>query len=290
MSFEYRRAGKQEEALDLLQQYGDEAKLMAGGTALVLMLRQRLLVPELVIDVSRVPDLDRIQVDDGELRLGGLLTHREVELAPQVRAHVPALAETYHRVATIRIRNLATVGGSLAHADPNQDPLVTLLALDARVQLRSSSRSREVALESFFRDYYETVVEPEELVTGVRIPLPAADTGVVYHKFLPRSEDDYATVAVAASVRLDRDSETCVDCRIAMGCVGPTPLRARASEELIRGQRLTPELSAAAASAAMEATDPLSDTRGSAGYKRSMAGVFVRRALEDAWQQAVEAA
>ena len=290
MSFEYRSASKLEEALDLLRQHGDEARLMAGGTALVLMLKQRLLVPELVIDVSRVPDLDRIHVDKDELRLGGLLTHRAVELAPQVRAHVPALSETYHRVATIRIRNLATVGGSLAHADPNQDPLVTLLALDARAELRSSSGSREVPLESFFRDYYETVVEPDELVTGVRIPLPGADTGVVYHKFLPRSEDDYATVAVAASVRLDRATETCVDCRIAMGCVGPTPLRARTSEDLVRGQRLSPELSAAAASEAREVTDPLSDTRGSAAYKRSMAGVFVRRALEDAWQSALNAA
>ncbi len=290
MSFEYRSASKLEEALDLLRQHGDEARLMAGGTALVLMLKQRLLVPELVIDVSRVPDLDRIHVDKDELRLGGLLTHRAVELAPQVRAHVRALSETYHRVATIRIRNLATVGGALAHADPNQDPLVTLLALDARAELRSSSGSREVPLESFFRDYYETVVEPDELVTGVRIPLPDADTGVVYHKFLPRSEDDYATVAVAASVRLDRATETCADCRIALGCVGPTPLRARASEDLVRGQRLSPELMAAAASAAMEVTDPLSDTRGSAAYKRSMAGVFVRRALEDAWQRVLVAA
>ena len=290
MSFEYRVVSKQEEALDLLRQHGDEAKLIAGGTALVLMLKQRLLVPELVIDVSRVPDLDRIEVSDGELRLGALVSHRAVELAPQVRAHIPALAETYHRVATIRIRNLATVGGSLAHADPNQDPLVTLLALEARVQLRSSSSSREVPLESFFRDYYETVVEPEELVTGVHVPLPGADTGVVYHKFLPRSEDDYATVAVAASIQVDRGSESCVDCRIALGCVGPTPLRARASEDLLRGQRLTPELLAAVGSAAAEITDPLSDTRGSAAYKRSMAGVLVRRALEDAWQRALEAA
>ncbi len=290
MSFAYRVARKEEEALDLLQEYGDAARVMAGGTALVLMLRQRLLVPDVVIDLARVPGLDGIELVDGELRLGSLLTHRAAELAPKLLAHVPVLAETYRRVGTIRIRNLATVGGSLAHADPNQDPPVTLLALDARVTLASAAGRRQVPLESFFVDYYETVLEPQELVTAIHVPLPGEDTGVVYHKFLPRSADDYATVAVAAAVRVDRETGACTDCRIALGCLGPTPFRARTSEDLIRGQTLDAALLREAAVAAQEATDPISDTRGTADYKRSMAGVFVRRVLEAAWREALEAA
>ena len=290
MSFAYRVARKEEEALDLLQEYGDEAKVMAGGTALVLMLKQRLLVPDVVIDISRVPGLDRIELVPGELRLGGLLTHRAAEVAPELLELVPVLADTYRRVGTIRIRNLATVGGSLAHADPNQDPQVTLLALGARVTLASAAGRREVPLERFFVDYYETVLDPQELVTAVHVPVPGDDTGVVYLKFLPRSADDYATVAVAAAVRVDPETESCTDCRIALGCLGPTPFRARASEDLIRGQMFDAALLREAAVAAQQATDPISDTRGTADYKRSMAGVFVRRALEAAWRQALEAA
>lgn len=290
MSFAYRVARKEEEALDLLREYGDEARVMAGGTALVLMLKQRLLVPDVVIDLARVPGLDGIELVRGELRLGSLLTHRAAEMAPKLLERVPVLAETYRRVGTIRIRNLATVGGSLAHADPNQDPPVTLLALDARVTLASAAGRRQVPLESFFVDYYETVLEPQELVTAIHVPLPGDDTGVVYQKFLPRSADDYATVAVAAAVRIDRETGACTDCRIALGCLGPTPFRARTSEDLIRGQTLDGALLREAAVAAQEATDPISDTRGTADYKRSMAGVFVRRALEAAWRQALEAA
>lgn len=290
MSFEYRVAKHEVEALELLQQYGEDAKVMAGGTALVLMLRQRLLVPDVVIDIGRVPGLDRIERANGELQLGGLVTHRAAELAPEIRTPLPVLAETYHRVGTIRIRNAATVAGSLAHADPNQDPPVTLLALDARVSLASATGKREVPLDGFFLDYYETVTRPEELITALRVPVPRDRTGVVYHKFLPRSADDYATVAVAAAVRADPETGVCEDCRIAMGCVGATPLRARAAEELIRGERRSRELLREAAATARGITDPISDTRGSADYKRSMAAVFVQRALEDAWSRSLEAA
>lgn len=285
--FTYLTPESPEEVLSLLQQHGDEAKIIAGGTALVIMMQQRLVLPDVLISLDRVRGLDGINTTDGMLRLGGRLTHRAVEVAPLVREHLPVLADTYHHVATIRIRNMATVAGSLAHADPNQDPPVTLLALDAQVQLASASGTREVALENFFTDYYETVLAPEEMLTEVRVPLPAPHTRSVYLKFLPRSADDYATVGVAATVRVNPDNGTCEDCRIAMGCVGVTPLRATQAEALVRGQQPTDELLREAGAVAQEATDPLSDTRGSAAYKRSMAGVFVRRALDQAWQQAL---
>ncbi|MGQ4809848.1 6-hydroxypseudooxynicotine dehydrogenase complex subunit alpha [Candidatus Entotheonellaceae bacterium PAL068K] len=289
-AFSYLRPETLEEALALLQEHGDDAKVIAGGTALIIMLKQHLVVPEVLISLERVPGLDQVQEVDGTLRLGGLLTHRAAELSPLIRTSIPVLAETHHNVATIRIRNMATVAGALAHADPNQDPPVTLLALDARVRTASATGERDVALEDFFTDYYETVLEPEELLTEVCVPLPPFRTGSVYLKFLPRSADDYATVGVAATVRLDASTGACDDCRIAMGCVGVTPLRAPQAENLLRGQQRSDELFREAGAVAQEVTDPISDTRGSAAYKRSMAGVFVRRALDQAWQQALTSA
>jgi carbon-monoxide dehydrogenase medium subunit len=285
--FVFRTPETLDEALTLLGEHGEDAKVMAGGTALIIMLKQRLVLPEVLISLHRVQGLDRVEEANGTIRLGGLLTHRAVELAPVVRSRVPMLADTFRQVATVRIRNVATIGGALAHADPNQDPPVALLALDAQVQLRSAHGQRDVALEQFFTDYYETVLEPGELVTEVGVPLPKPHTGSVYLKFLPRTADDYATVGVAASVQVDPTTGACADCRIAMGCVGLTPLRARQAEDVVRGQAMTEALLREAGAAAQQVTDPLSDVRGSAAYKRSMAGVYVRRALGQAWQQAL---
>jgi len=287
--FNYHTPETQEEALTLLHEHGDSAKLMAGGTALVIMMKQRLVLPETLISLHRLRGLAEVQEVDGTLHLGALLTHRAAETSPLLRARLPVLAETYRQVATVRIRNVATVGGALAHADPNQDPPVTLLALDAQVQLASVSGSRDVPLTDFFTDYYETVLRPDELLTAIRIPLPQPHTGSAHVKFLPRTADDYATVGVAATIRLDPATGTCQDCRIALGSVGSTPLRALQAEGVVRGQRLTPELLREAGAVAQQQTDPISDTRGSADYKRAMAGVFVRRALEQAWQQALAA-
>jgi carbon-monoxide dehydrogenase medium subunit len=285
--FAYHTPETQEEVLTLLHEHGDEAKLMAGGTALVIMMKQRLVLPETLISLHRLRGLDDVREVNGDVHLGALLTHRAAENAPLLRTRLPVLADTYRHVATVRIRNVATVGGALAHADPNQDPPVTLLALDARVQLTSVAGSREVPLESFFTDYYETVLRPDELLTAIRVPIPAPHTGSVHIKFLPRTADDYATVGVTATVRLDPATGTCQDCRIALGSVGSTPLRAQQAEGVVRGQQLTPELLREAGAVAQQQTDPISDTRGSAEYKRAMAGVFVRRALEQAWQQAL---
>jgi carbon-monoxide dehydrogenase medium subunit len=278
-----------EEVLTLLHEHGDEAKLIAGGTGLVIMMKQRLVMPDTLISLHRLRGLAEIEETQGEVRLGARLTHRVAETSPLLQARLPVLADTYRQVATVRIRNVATIGGALAHADPNQDPPVTLLALDARVQLTSAGGSREVPLEAFFTDYYETVLRPDELLTAIHVPLPQPHTGSVYVKFLPRTADDYATVGVAATVRLEPTTATCQDCRIAMGSVGSTPLRAHQAEALVRGQQLSPELLREAGAAAQQHTDPISDARGSAAYKRAMSGTFVRRALAQAWQQALAA-
>jgi carbon-monoxide dehydrogenase medium subunit len=287
--FDFRQPDTLEEVLTLLHDRGEDARVMAGGTALVIMLKQRLVMPDCLISLQKLQGLDQINVTNGEVQLGALTTHRAVERSPAIRTRLPSLAETYAHVATIRIRNVATVGGALAHADPNQDPPVMLMALDARVRLTSTAGSRQVPIGEFFTDYYETVRQPDELVTEIVVPVLQPHSGSVYLKFLPRTADDYATVGVAATVTIDPASGTCQDCRIAMGCVASTPVRVPEAEALVRGHRLTPELARDVGALAQQVTDPISDTRGSAEYKRAMAGVFARRALEQAWQRALAA-
>ncbi len=285
-AFEYRAPRVLDEALAVLREHGEDARVVAGGTALVTMMRQHLVRPGCLVSLRDVQGLNRIEATNGALRLGALVTHREAEVSPLVRERLPVLAETFRRVGTVRIRHMATIGGALAHADPNQDPPVTLLALGARVEIRGARGQRELPLGEFFRDYYETALEPGELVTAVTVPLLPAASGATFLKFLPRTADDYATVAVAAIVTLAPDGERCREARIALGSVGVTPVRGMAAEALLSGQRLSESLLQAAGEAVKGAVDPLSDHRGSAAYKREMAGVMIGRALTQAWEAA----
>jgi carbon-monoxide dehydrogenase medium subunit len=280
--FEYRTPKNLKEVHTALKEYGTDAKLVAGGTALVIMMKQRLVRPSCLISLRSVRGLNGIELKDGGLRIGGLATHREVESSSLVRRRLPVLAETFHHVATIRIRNMATVGGGLAHADPNQDPPPTLIALGATAKATSPNGSRTIPLDEFFTGYYETVLNPDEIITELFVPKMAANTGAAYLKFLPRTADDYATVSAAAVLTLDKSKKTISDVRIALGSVGSTPIRATAAEAVLKGQPVKAEGFAEAAEKAKEAVDPISDFRGSAGYKKEMAGVFVRRALEKA--------
>jgi aerobic carbon-monoxide dehydrogenase medium subunit len=280
--FEYRTPKNLKEVHTTLKEYGPDAKLIAGGTALVIMMKQRLVRPSCLISLRSVRGLNGIELKDGGLRIGGLATHRQVESSSLVRRRLPVLAETFHHVATIRVRNMATVGGGLAHADPNQDPPPTLIALGATAKATSPNGSRTIPLDEFFTGYYETVLNPDEIITELFVPKMAANTGAAYLKFLPRTADDYATVSAAAVLTLDKNKKTISDVRIALGSVGSTPIRATAAEAVLRGQPIKAEGFAEAGEKAKEAVDPISDFRGSAGYKKEMVGVFVRRALEKA--------
>jgi carbon-monoxide dehydrogenase medium subunit len=282
LPFEYRTPKNLKEVHATLKEFGTDAKLLAGGTALVIMMKQRLVRPSCLVSLRSVRGLNGIEVKDGGLRIGGLATHRDVETSSLVRRRLPLLAETYHHVATIRVRNMATVGGGLAHADPNQDPPPTLIALGATVKATSASGSRVIPLDEFFTDYYETLLKPDEIITEVFVPKLAANSGGAYLKFLPRTADDYATVSAAAVLTLDKNKKTISDVRIALGSVGVTPIRATAAEAVLRGQPVKAEAFAEAGEKAKEAVDPVSDFRGSAAYKKDMAAVFVRRALEKA--------
>jgi carbon-monoxide dehydrogenase medium subunit len=267
-----------QEALDLLDEHQDDGRPMAGGTALVVLMKQSLLDADHLISLARVPGLSGIRAEADGLHIGALTHHREVESSPIVKQHAPLLAEVYHHVATIRIRNVATVGGGIAHADPAQDPPPGLIALDARVKLQSKNGERVVPINEFFTDYYETAIEPGELLTEVIVPEVPAGARTTYIKFLPRTADDYATVAVAARAQLENG--TVRNLRVALGAAAPTPVHATAVEQALEGQAATQDNIRRAAVAVADQVDPRDDFRGSSDDKRDMAVVFTRRALE----------
>jgi carbon-monoxide dehydrogenase medium subunit len=279
--FQLHQAESLDHTVSLLEQYGaDDVHLMAGGTSLVLLMNLGLVEPTHVVLLRRVAELRGIQrTGDGGLEIRALATHRQAELSPDVQAYCPALAETFAHVATVRIRNQATVGGNLAHADPAQDPPPMLIALGARVVLQGPGGARTVPLDEFFVGYLTTTLKPAEVLTSVQLPPLKEGTRATYVKFLPRTQDDYATVSVAASLRLNDDGR-CADVRVALGGVAGVPLRARATEDALRGEVPTPARIAEAAALVADAVDPPDDARGSASYKRRMAAVWTQRALQ----------
>jgi carbon-monoxide dehydrogenase medium subunit len=286
--FEYRAPETLSEAVALLSEHGDDAKLIAGGTALVIMMRQELVQPAVLVDLRRVPGLRGIERTGDALVVGALTTHRELERDPLIRSLTPALTETFSRVATIRVRNMATLGGNLVHGDPNLDPPVALLALDASVRLVGPDGERVLPLDGFFIDYYETAIKPDEILTSIEIPFMPRRSRASFLKFTPRTQDDYGTVTVAVRLTADRFGRSVEDVRIALGAVGSTCLRATDAEAVLRGQRPGDPAFREAAALARAQTDPISDLRGSAEYKRDMAEVFVRRALIQAHARMLE--
>jgi carbon-monoxide dehydrogenase medium subunit len=268
----------------LLDKHGEDARLLSGGTGLIQLMEMRLSQPEHLVALSRVQDLNFIERGDGVLRIGAMTSHRQVETSPLVRAGLPLLAEVYSRVASVRIRNMATVGGGLAHADPNQDPQSALIVLGAMAILASTEGTREVLIEDLSSGYYETSIGSNETLTEVVVPIPSCKVGHAFIKFLPRTADDYATVSV--SVLLSADSKgNCENVRIALGSCGATPLRARQAENILEGKLPTPQRIRDAVETLLDEVDPSDDVRGSAEYKRQMALVMTRRGLEEAWEK-----
>jgi aerobic carbon-monoxide dehydrogenase medium subunit len=283
IAFEYEEPSNLDEALQILDAHGEDARVIAGGTALINLMKQRLVQPAYVVSLRQIPGLNVIN-RNGDLHIGALATHRTVETSRVVGSHAPILQDMLHQVASVRVRNIATFGGALAHADPNQDIPPVLMILDARIQARSNESQREIPIDYFFTGYYETVLEPGEVITGIVVPAQPTGSGASWQKFLPQTRDDYATVSAAARLTLSGGRIT--DARVAAGSAGPTPLRLRAVEDALTGK--TPDAATIrdAADLAREAVDPNTDFRGSAGYKRDMSAVFVRRALEQAASRA----
>jgi carbon-monoxide dehydrogenase medium subunit len=278
--FDYVEPQTLEEALDILADDPDDTLVMAGGTSLVILMKQELIRPARVLGLRRLAQLRAIDATDHGLTLGALATHGALARSEAVRGYAAALASTFAAVATVRIREQATLGGNLVHADPAQDPPVTLLALDGVAVARSRFGERRIALDALFTDLFETSLEPGEVLLRVELPPLPAGARATYKKFLPATLDDYATVSVAAVVATD-PTGTCTHARIALGGAATVPLRARDAERSLAGRRLDDAAIREAAALAVAATDPIDDLRGSAAYKRAMAGVWTERALRE---------
>lgn len=276
------------EALAFLSEHGPEAKVVAGGTAVTLLIRQRLLKPAALLSLRRVPDLDRIEIDEARQRvlLGPLVTHASVERDAELRGRVPLVPDVFGRVGNVRVRSVATVGGVLAEADYASDPPGALLALGASVRLASVEGERLVPLSEFFRGFFETVVREDELIREVELPLPAPGTVGAYTKYVTRSSEDRPCVGVTVLLRLGED-DRCEDLRVAVGAATELPLTKPEAESDARGRAVTEELAREVGEAYATDARTLSDGRGSASYRREMIRVWVRRTIERARDQAL---
>jgi aerobic carbon-monoxide dehydrogenase medium subunit len=279
-TFDYTAAGSIDEALAALQEYGDEVEFIAGGTSLILMMQQGLVQPAKVVGLGNIKELRGIKrTADGGLEVGAMTTHRQLETSPEAFAFAAALPQSLGVIATIRIRNQATLGGNLVHADPAQDPPPVLIALDSTIDVvGAGGGARSIPMEEFFTDFFETTLGENELLRSVKVPPMPAGSRLAYKKFLPRTEDDYATVSVAVRLGVDPDGK-CKDIRIGLGALAVTPLRGKAVEKALLGQKLTAASIREAAALVRDEVDPLDDVRGSAAYKREMARVWTERTI-----------
>jgi carbon-monoxide dehydrogenase medium subunit len=277
-----------EEALSVLAARGEDATVVAGGTAVVLLLRQGLITPSVLVSLDRLESLRTIadEANGSGLRLGSLVTLRQAETSSLVRARQPTLAATLGQVASVRIRHAATVGGNLAESDYASDPPCVLLASRARVRARSVRGERELPVGELLSGYYRTNLAPDELLTEVVVPEAPAKSGSCYLRMVTRSSEDRPCVGVAALVWPD-DQRQCAGLRVVVSAVGPVPVELEAAEEMALGQTPSDGLVAEVAATYGREIEPLSDVRGSSWYRKRVIEVLVRRAVGAAWDAAL---
>jgi aerobic carbon-monoxide dehydrogenase medium subunit len=271
-SFEYLVPSSLREAIALLGQHGDDAKLLAGGHSLIPAMKLRLQEPKYLVDISRLPDMNGIREEGDRLVIGALTLHADVAASDVVRRRVPGLAEAAERIGDVQVRNRGTIGGSVAHADPNADYPVILLALGATFGVTGPNGSRSIAADDFFVDLFTTALEAGEVVTEVQVPAVAASA---YAKF-PHPASGYLVVSAGAALAKDGPA------RVAVGGLAGKPVRASAVESALAGKPLNAETIATAAAHAADGTDPDDDIYAPAAYKRHIATVYARQALEAA--------
>ena len=282
--FDYHAPTTLSEAVALLSKYGEGAKVLSGGQSLLPLLKLRLGHAEHVVDIGRIPGLEYIKEDGGVLRIGGRTRESALEQSELIRGRYPILYDTTRVIADPLVRNLATVGGNLAHGDPGNDHPATMLALGAQVVTTGPSGERVIPIDKFFLGLFTTALQPDEILTEIRIPTPPPRSSGAYVK-LERKVGDYATAAVAAQVTLGTNGA--FD-RVGLGLtnVGPTPIRATEAEDVLVGKRPTDAAISEAAARAAAASSPTEDRRGSVEYKREMARVLAVRALKIALERA----
>ncbi len=283
--FEYFEPKSLTEAVQLLGSYAGRASVLAGGTDLLVEIREHVRRPDFVVNIKKIPDLDGLHYEDEVgLLIGALVTARTVETAPVVLDKFAGLAQAARELGSIQVRNRATVIGNLCRASPSADTAPPLIADAARARLFGPTGERELLLEDFFTGPGRTVLAADELLVRVDVPQPPPRTGKVYLKHGRRRAMELATVGVAVSLSLD--DGVCSQARVVLGAVAPTPIRARAAEAALVGQLLDDRSVAAAAEAAMQAARPISDVRSSADYRREMVRVLTARAVRGAFAKA----
>ena len=283
-NFGYVAAHSVEQALELLAQHGEEAKLLAGGHSLIPAMKLRLQSPRTLIDLGTVPGLRGARIDGNNLLIGALTLHADVASSDLVRQHAPGLADAASVIGDVQVRNRGTIGGSVAHADPAADLPVILTALNASFVAQSPTGSRRIAVDDFFTDFFTTALSAHEILTEICVPIPSAGSGTAYAK-LPHPASGYVVVSAGALITRQA-SGTCAAARVAIGGLGSGPVRAIATEIELQGKPLTAQVIAGAAAKAAEETDPDGDAYASAEYKRHVATVYARKAIEAALARA----
>jgi carbon-monoxide dehydrogenase medium subunit len=282
--FDYHRPASLPEAMEVMARYGHDARPLAGGQSLIPLLKLRLANPAVIVDLNAIPGLSYVRQENDRLAIGALTCHSDVEDSELIRARYAAIEDAVTHIGDAQVRNLGTVGGSLAHGDPSGDWGAAFLALGGELRCVGPSGDRLIPVREFFTDMYETARQSNEIVTEVRIYSPQPRSGGAYLK-LERRSGDFAVVGVAVSLALD-GNDLCVDAGIGLSGVGPTCVKGITAERILRGSRLNEPAIAAAANSLDADIDPYSDARAPAEYKRAMAKVFFRKALEVARQRA----
>lgn len=283
VSFEYFDPVSKAEVVELLERYGDEAKIIAGGQSLVPMMNFRLARPGVLIDINRVEGLSYIREEGDELVIGALTREKDLEFSPLVKEKCPVLAKAVSLIGHTPIRARGTIGGSLVHADPSAEIPTAICGLEGSMKVDGPSGERTMGPEEFFLTYLTTSLDPSEILVEIRVPTLPRGTGWSFVE-LSRRSGDFAIVAVSSILFMEEGGK-CREARISLGGVAPTPVRASEAEEILSGQIISDELLEKAGEAAAESTDPDSDYHASAEYRREMAKVFVRRGLKEAWNQ-----
>ncbi|MDP6559140.1 MAG: xanthine dehydrogenase family protein subunit M [Candidatus Binatia bacterium] len=274
-SFELLRPASLPEASELLIKHGEESRLIAGGTTLVTLMKQRALYYPYLVDLQSVPDLDRISVENGWVRIGAMATHRTIERSPAIKQSLPVLAQAVGKVGNVRVRETATLGGNLAHGDSRLDPPPALFVLGADHVQFGTHGNRTVPIREFYRGMYDSALEPGEILTEIKIPPMAENSRAVYIRYNSLSANDWPCLGVA--VFLVRTGDRCRELRIALSGLAGTPLLIRGLD-FVKDQILTSSLMDDVVRVVDEQISPQSDLRGSEWYKRQVAGVFIKRA------------
>lgn len=268
-----------EEACNLLSQSAGEARVIAGGVALMVLIRHQLFFPTELISLKRIAGLDRITFDENEgLRIGALVTHHQIESSRLVHRHFPALAECLHHVGNLRVRNMGTVVGDLCQADNHSDPAPVLTALGAKIRAQSVRGARVIPMAEFHRDIYETTLAEDEIVTEILVPPPPQGARTAYLRFSGNSPIDWPILGVAGS--LVREDGRCKEIKICVGSLTAVPLSFHAEAEELKGKKLTPATIKKFAQVCAAKIEPIADQRGSEWYKKKVAEVYIRRTLE----------